>query len=328
MLKTIIILCAAAIAFGADDPWAKVKELKTGSELQVYKRGSVQPLTVKMDELTDQNLIVINKNAQTAILRDDIERIDARPSGKTRTVNETKVSEKNAATDPRSTIRARIHPGRDESSYVWASSGVTWSKPGFETVYRRTARERRRSRNTTMRVFADRPQLARVAAAIAVAVFSCPVTRAAAVTLPVEVVGENGATASVTFEIPPGRASEPRSLWMQIHGLAYRDMVSVQINSSEWLPLNNDTVAVAEPGKSYGGIGGGFSTLKMTLPLPSRAIVEGANTLRFASTIPMASSAASSWPSIFLPAITPRAGPRLVTQEDQVARRRCANPLR
>jgi len=98
MLKTIIILCAAAIAFGADDPWAKVKELKTGTELQVYKRGSIQPLAVKMDELTDQNLIVINKNAQTAILRDNIDRIDARPSGKTRTVNETKVNEKNAAT--------------------------------------------------------------------------------------------------------------------------------------------------------------------------------------------------------------------------------------
>ena len=65
MLKTIITLCAAALAFGADDPWAKVKELKTGAELQVYKRGSVQPLSVKMDELTDQNLIVINKNAQT-----------------------------------------------------------------------------------------------------------------------------------------------------------------------------------------------------------------------------------------------------------------------
>jgi hypothetical protein len=131
-----------------------------------------------------------------------------------------------------------------------------------------------------MRVFADRSRWTHVAAVIAAAVFSCCVTRAA-VTLPVEVVGENGATASVTFEVPSGRASEPRSLWMQIHGLAYRDMASVQINSSEWLPLNNDTVAVAEPGKSYGGIGGGFSTLKMTLPLPSRAVVEGANTLRF-----------------------------------------------
>src|SRR5207249_8283580 len=48
-----------------------------------------------------------------------------------------------------------------------------------------------------------------------------------------------------------------------------------------WFSLNNDTVAVAEPGKSYGGIGGGFSTLKVTLALPADAVVEGANTIRF-----------------------------------------------
>jgi hypothetical protein len=140
MLKTIITLCAAALAFGADDPWAKVKELKTGAELQVYKRGAVQPLAVKMGELTDQNLIVINKNAETAISRDDIERIDARPISKTRTVNETKITEKNAATDPRSTIPGpNSPPGAMNPPASGASSGVTWSKPGFETVYRRTA---------------------------------------------------------------------------------------------------------------------------------------------------------------------------------------------
>ena len=123
------------------------------------------------------------------------------------------------------------------------------------------------------------------AAAIAAAVFWRPVTNAAtartAVTLPIEVVGEDGATASVTFEVSARRAGELRALRMQIHGLAYRDMASVQVNSGDWLPLNNDTVAVAEPGKSYGGIGGGFSTLRMTLPLPSHAVVEGANTIRF-----------------------------------------------
>ena len=121
--------------------------------------------------------------------------------------------------------------------------------------------------------------------AVAVAAFAWPVTNAAtaraAVTLPIEVVGENGTTAGVTLEVPAGRASGVRSLWMQIHGLAYRDMASLQVNSGDWLPLNNDTVAVAEPGRSYGGIGGGFSTLKMTLPLPLHTVVEGANTIRF-----------------------------------------------
>jgi hypothetical protein len=140
MLKMVIVLCAGALAFGADDPWAKVKELKTGSELQVYLRGSAQPLSVKMDELTDTNLLVINKNAQTAIPRYEIDRIDARPGGTTRTMNEKKASEKNAATDPRSTIPGpNSPPGAMHAPTTEASSGVTWSKQGFETVYRRTA---------------------------------------------------------------------------------------------------------------------------------------------------------------------------------------------
>ena len=82
-------------------------------------------------------------------------------------------------------------------------------------------------------------------------------TARAKVTLPVEVVGESGTIAAVTVDVPAGRAREVRSLWMQIHNLSYADMVSVQVNRSPWFPLNNDTVAVAEPGKIYGGIGGG-----------------------------------------------------------------------
>jgi hypothetical protein len=128
-------------------------------------------------------------------------------------------------------------------------------------------------------------KLRRLAATLAAAVFSWCWTNAAtvraAVTLPIEVVGEDGTTSSVTFDVPAGRAREVRSLRMQIHNVAYRDMVSVQVNSSDWWPLNNDTVAVAEPGKSYGGIGGGIATLKMILPLPTGAVVAGANTLRF-----------------------------------------------
>jgi hypothetical protein len=103
----------------------------------------------------------------------------------------------------------------------------------------------------------------------------------ASIILPIEVVGEPGTTASVTFEIPSRPAREFRSLRLQIHGMSYKDMISVQVNSSAWLPLNNDTVAVAEPGISYGGIGGGFSTLQMTMPLPAHTVSEGANTIRF-----------------------------------------------
>src|SRR5947209_19339008 len=139
MLKTILILCVSTLAFGADDPWAKVKELKTGTELQVFKRGSAQPLTVKMDELTDDNLVVINKNEHTAISREEIERIDARSGGRTRTPTEPKTTETNPATDPRSTIPGpNSPPGAMAHPSTELSSGVTWTKPGFETVYRRT----------------------------------------------------------------------------------------------------------------------------------------------------------------------------------------------
>src|SRR5713101_5467880 len=76
-------------------------------------------------------------------------------------------------------------------------------------------------------------------------------TAATTVTLPVEVVGPDGTTSSVTVEVPDRQAREVRSLWMQVHGLGYANMVSVQVNTSAWFALNNDTVAVAEPGKSY-----------------------------------------------------------------------------
>ncbi len=106
-------------------------------------------------------------------------------------------------------------------------------------------------------------------------------TAGTALTLPVEVVGENGTIADVTVDVPARLAHEVSSLWMQIHGLSYADMVSVQVNKSAWFSLNNDTVAVAEPGKSYGGIGGSFTTLKVNLALPPNTVVEGANTIRF-----------------------------------------------
>ena len=56
-------------------------------------------------------------------------------------------------------------------------------------------------------------------------------TRAAnVVTLPVEVVGPDGSSNSATVDVPPAQAAQVRSLWMQIHNLAYADMVSVQLN--------------------------------------------------------------------------------------------------
>jgi cytochrome c553 len=68
---------------------------------------------------------------------------------------------------------------------------------------------------------------------------------------------------------------------MRIHGLRYETEASVQVNGSAWVPLNSATVTLLGNAAAYGGIGGGFGTLDMTVPLPSGAIVVGNNTINF-----------------------------------------------
>jgi hypothetical protein len=106
-------------------------------------------------------------------------------------------------------------------------------------------------------------------------------TMGARIVLPVEIMGPDGTVASVTIELPPASARQVSSLWLQIHGLEYADMASVRVNAGNWISLNNGTAAVMEPGRSYGGIGGAFATLKMTVPIASGSAVDGANRIEF-----------------------------------------------
>lgn len=137
MRKLLLLLCPALLAFGADDPWAKVKELKTGTELRVYKKGAALPLVVKMDELTDDNLVVIDKNKQTAIARDQIDRVDYRPSGKSRVTKETTTKVNDGVGDPKAVIPGPQQQGTPGPSTSSSSNVSFGSKPDFETIYRR-----------------------------------------------------------------------------------------------------------------------------------------------------------------------------------------------
>jgi len=101
------------------------------------------------------------------------------------------------------------------------------------------------------------------------------------IVLPIEVLGADGTIVNRSITLPSGPAESVRSLWLQVHGLRYADQASVQVNTSAWMPLNNNTVTIAEPGRTYGGIGGGFATLVMTLPLPTGTVASGDNTIRF-----------------------------------------------
>jgi hypothetical protein len=132
----VTLLAGAALIHAADDPWAKVKAIKSGTEIRVYKKGSAQPLLVKMDEATDERLIFVNKNEQTSLAKEDIDRLDARPAAKRTVTKETKETQSDSSADPRSAIPGPTpnRPGPTGSSSTNYSIG---GKPDFETVYRR-----------------------------------------------------------------------------------------------------------------------------------------------------------------------------------------------
>lgn len=99
--------------------------------------------------------------------------------------------------------------------------------------------------------------------------------------LPVEVLGEDGTTATRTVTLSEAQCESVTGLWLQVHGVRYPGQASVQVNASPWMPLTNETVNIAEPGRAFGGIGGGFGSLTLTLPLVNGTVVPGANTVRF-----------------------------------------------
>ena len=129
MRGLLLFILAGLVAFGAEDEWAKVKALKTGADIRVFKKGSMQPVLAQMDELTDDNLIVIVKKTQTAIPKDQIDRIDARPGGGSRVTKEN---------PPDSKAQADAGTAGPAGPSTSTSTSVSMGgRPDFETVYRR-----------------------------------------------------------------------------------------------------------------------------------------------------------------------------------------------
>lgn len=136
MPKILLLLLAATLAFSADDAWTKVRELKTGTELRIVKKSAKQPVLAKMDEVTNENLIVILKNQQVAIAKGDIDRIDYRAAKSGRVTKETKT--KTELPGEKGPVLGRA-PGKNGPTTSTSSGISIGSKPDFETVYRRAA---------------------------------------------------------------------------------------------------------------------------------------------------------------------------------------------
>jgi hypothetical protein len=129
-----IVFSAAALAAAADNPWDKVKELKSGAEVRIIRKGVAQPIEAKFDELTDENVLIVLKNEQKAIPREEVERLEARPKSGSRVSSETKHTIERPGPTPQS--KPTEKPNLPGETY---SSGVNiGSKPAYETIYRRS----------------------------------------------------------------------------------------------------------------------------------------------------------------------------------------------
>jgi hypothetical protein len=135
MSRAALFLFTVAALLGADNPWAKVQDLKSGSELRIYKKGAIQPLIATFDEVNDENVIIVVKNAQLAVPKEDIDRIEARPPAKG--ARKLTTESKAKTTDPDSTAPGNHGVPVPGTSYS-TSAGISGSgRPDFETVYRR-----------------------------------------------------------------------------------------------------------------------------------------------------------------------------------------------
>jgi hypothetical protein len=133
--KLAIAFSAVILAGAAENPWDKVKELKSGTEIRIYRNGVAQPIEAKLDEARDDVVVVVVKNEQKAIAKDEIVRLDARPKGGSRVTTETTTKTERPDARPQATPQSRPPvPGQS------TSSGVSFGgKPAYETIYRRVA---------------------------------------------------------------------------------------------------------------------------------------------------------------------------------------------
>jgi hypothetical protein len=139
-MPRILLLALASLTAlaAADSSWDKVRELKTGTELRIFKKGARQPVLGKMDEANEERVIVVVKNEEIAVQKDDIDRIDYRPAGKKGLTKETHTTQ----SDSTQTTPAGPQPpgtGSPLTTSTTTSFG-SGSKPDFETIYRRTSK--------------------------------------------------------------------------------------------------------------------------------------------------------------------------------------------
>jgi hypothetical protein len=131
-------------------------------------------------------------------------------------------------------------------------------------------------------------------------------TATGTIALPVEVLGPSGTSKSVTFDLQSTEGVT--EIYLRCYACGYDDRTldsnpakvkaTLRINGGQPIALKsysgggtvvgNPTVKVMSPEKEYGGIGGGFRTVRFTIP--ATGLKTGANTISFEHTNPDARS--------------------------------------
>ena len=139
MRTNVFLLLAVWGAFAAGDDWKKLADLRTGTELKIYERGSSQPRLAKFSDTTDESLLVVLQNEQVSIPRDRIDRIDYRPLKKDapKTTTQTKLDDPAAPSS--SGPQGPLAPRHSDSGIPGSSSttSVSLSSGEYQTIYRR-----------------------------------------------------------------------------------------------------------------------------------------------------------------------------------------------
>ena len=127
------------LALSADDSWTKVREVKSGTELRIYKRGYKAPIAAKMDEATEDKLLIVIGESQVAIPKEEIDRMEQRPQPKgSRVTRETKTTNSDADSHGQPMKLGQTKPPASATSSSSSSVSIG-GKPPFEPLYRRPA---------------------------------------------------------------------------------------------------------------------------------------------------------------------------------------------
>jgi len=134
MTRIALLLLAALTLFGADNSWLKVQQLPNRSELRIYRKGEKSPLNAVLADTSGDAIVVVAKDKQLTVHKDEIDRLDARPPAKP---SKPRVTTTSKQSDPDYTPQPG--PGHTALPSTSSSSNLSFGgdKGEFKTVYSR-----------------------------------------------------------------------------------------------------------------------------------------------------------------------------------------------